>query len=181
MNKKEFIKELRTKTNHLSPIEQNRIIEYYTEIIDDKLENNENEENIIKGLGTINEIIEKMKVDKPQNNNKILRITLLIFCSPILLGLYITGYALLFSLWITVAAFIFSSFLITLTLIPYLISILIYMMGTPFVALYQFGICIAMLGLAILLVIACYYMSIGAKKFNHFLRNSLLRIGKEFL
>lgn len=57
MKKELFIKELSKRIQHLSQEERMDILNYYGELIDDRIEAGESEQSVIDGLGTIDYII----------------------------------------------------------------------------------------------------------------------------
>lgn len=60
MTKKEFINELSVKLGALSETDRNEYLDYFSELIDDKLETGITEEKAIKDLGKITEIAENI-------------------------------------------------------------------------------------------------------------------------
>lgn len=61
MNKKEFLKELRKKLNDEKYDDVDGIIDYYDELIEDRIERtNEIEKEVIQELGSIDEIVKKV-------------------------------------------------------------------------------------------------------------------------
>ncbi len=63
MNKKEFIETLKQELKELQKNELDKIVNYYEELINDKLEDNIDEKEAIESLGNLNEIIEEIKND----------------------------------------------------------------------------------------------------------------------
>ncbi len=73
MKKNEFLKQLKKEISHLDINEQNDVLSYYSELIDDRIENNQNEEDVIASLGSIeviaHDIEEERKVVSPNNQS----------------------------------------------------------------------------------------------------------------
>ena len=104
MNKKEFLDLLAKKLSHIPDVEKDDIINYYNELIEDKVDNTyKSEEEVIADLGDINDIVKKLGRD----NNKI------VYDEPniekdnssFIKGIIIL--VLLFPVWITVFSVLF--------------------------------------------------------------------------
>lgn len=65
MNKKEFIDTLRYRCSSLDPYELEEVISYYEEMIDERLEAGEKEEDIIHSFGNIDSIIQDLYANIP--------------------------------------------------------------------------------------------------------------------
>jgi uncharacterized membrane protein len=63
MNKQEFLKEIKSKLNHFQSSELDEITNYYNEIIEDKMEAGLNEEEAINSLGSIETIVNEIKIN----------------------------------------------------------------------------------------------------------------------
>lgn len=132
MNKQEFLTQLR---QGLSGLPQNDIEErltFYSEMIDDRMEEGLSEEEAVEGVGSVNSIISQIiaevplaKIVKekitPKKKLKVWEIVLLILGSPIWLSLMIAAFAVALSLyaalwsviialWAVFAAFVVSAF-----------------------------------------------------------------------
>lgn len=70
MTKNEFLKELKSHLSNISGDEQNIIIEYYSEIINDKLDDGQNEEEIISELGSPKKIALTVTKDYYERENQ---------------------------------------------------------------------------------------------------------------
>ena len=94
MTKSEFLKSLCTSLHGLSDEDIKKSVDYYEEMIDDRMEDGKSEEEAVEGLGTIDEIknniledipitkIVKEKI-KPKRTLKAWEIILLIIGSPV--------------------------------------------------------------------------------------------------
>ena len=111
MRKQDFIKELRLNLSFLPKEEIDDRISFYSELIDDKIEEGVKEEDAIKSIGSIDEIINqiidemplsKIAKDKIKQKRKLsgLEIALIIVGSPIWLSLLLSLITVLFSLYI---------------------------------------------------------------------------------
>lgn len=119
MNKTEFIAALREKLAGLPQEDIEKAAEYYSEIIDDRIDDGEAESEAVAAVGSINEIVDgiigetslpkliKERV-RPKQPAKAWGIALLIIGSPVWVSLLIAALAVVFavyaSLWACVAA-----------------------------------------------------------------------------
>ena len=119
MTKEQFILELMEKLSPL-PIETfEESISFYTEMIDDRMEDGMSEEDAVNDIGDIDDIATQILTDapivtlvkqkiKPKKRLGIGNIILLILGSPIWLSLLIAAFAVIFSIWISCWAVIVS-------------------------------------------------------------------------
>lgn len=68
MNKRSFIEQLNKSLRNINSDERRNIIEYYSEIIDDKIENGMSEKEAVKELGSIDLIIGQCKSEYIMKN-----------------------------------------------------------------------------------------------------------------
>lgn len=64
MTKKEFLSKLEEELDNLHYEEKNNILEYYEELIEDKKESGKREKEIIKEIGSIENIIKNIEIEK---------------------------------------------------------------------------------------------------------------------
>lgn len=111
MNKNEFLEKIRCQLNGLPPDDIQKSLDYYSEILEDKIEDGLTEEEAIEAMGTPESIAEQILMDtslpklvkatvKPKSKIKPWVIILLILGSPIWLSLLIAVAAVLFSIYI---------------------------------------------------------------------------------
>lgn len=119
MTKDAFLTKLRDALSGLPEKEMNDTISYYSEMIDDSMEEGLAEAEAVASLGTIEEIVaqianytppSKIPLDKvkPKRKLKMWEIVLLALGSPIWLSLGIAAFAVLFSLWASLWAVMIS-------------------------------------------------------------------------
>ncbi|WP_313894132.1 HAAS signaling domain-containing protein [Psychrobacillus sp.] len=116
MNKSEFLAELATKLNALPQSEMNKSLAYYSEIIDDRMEDGMSEVDAVCGLGNVEEIAQEEMIEAtplpkliiPSRPLSKLEIVLLFICSPLI----ITLLALILAFYATVWLVIISLFLL---------------------------------------------------------------------
>ena len=177
MSKNEFLTRLSRALSELPQSEIQKTLDYYTEIINDAIEDGKNEDEIILDLGSINDISKKIIAEtKPQNsanndinfkNHKITLpvIILLIISSPVWLSVIIALFAVIFSIYISVWSVVVSLFVTALSLavsgLAFLISVPFLLFGTnPVKALFMLGSALACVGAGILI----FYLSLWCTK-----------------
>lgn len=68
MRKKEFLLELEDRLQRIDLNEKRNIINYYDELISDKVENGQDEERVIRNLGSIEDICRKLDIEIDKRN-----------------------------------------------------------------------------------------------------------------
>ena len=171
MRKQDFIKELRLNLSFLPKEEIDDRISFYSELIDDKIEEGVKEEDAIKSIGSIdeiiNQIIDEMPLSKiakdkikPKRKLRGLEIALIIVGSPIWLSLLLSLIAVLFSLYIIGWSIVISIWAILISLIAVLVAGIVLTIISLFsniyiVALSYLGATLVILGLTILMHYVC--------------------------
>lgn len=138
MNKQQFIDLLKYRLSKLPHDEVIKTINFYTEMIEDRIEEGMSEEEAIADLGNIDEITSSIIAEVPVTSyvrnkynfsklnptSKVLIGIAIFFTSPIWIALIavafsltIAGIALIFSLFITCVALLFSSYVLAGSLI----------------------------------------------------------------
>ena len=117
MNKTEFTEQLRAALKGLSEEDLKKSVDYYEEMIDDRMEDGIPEEEAVNGLGSIDEIKDKILKEipitnivkekiKPKRSLAGWEIALLVIGSPvwvpIMLSLIITGLSIYMTFWIII-------------------------------------------------------------------------------
>lgn len=119
MNKQEFLNRLRKGLHRLPKKDIEERLGFYSEIIDDKIEEGLLEEEAISAVGPVEKIIEQIIADtplleiakeriKPIRPLKVLEIIFLILGSPIWLALLLSVFAVVLSIYICLWAVIVS-------------------------------------------------------------------------
>ncbi len=119
MNKQEFLLLLRKGMQDMPQIDAEERIVFYSEIIDDRIEEGLTEEEAIEAIGSATEILAQIaneKQNSKENNNvnrekshlSVLGIILLILGSPIWLSLVIAAFAVIISVYVSVWSIIIS-------------------------------------------------------------------------
>lgn len=119
MSKQEFLAELEAR---LSGLPQDDIVDrlmFYSEIIDDRMEEGLSEEDAVSGIGSVDEIVSQIVTEvpftkivkekiKPKHALKAWEIVLLALGSPIWIPLLIAAFAVIFAAYVVVWSFIAS-------------------------------------------------------------------------
>ncbi len=119
MNKQEFLMNLHKGLSGLPKDDIEERLNFYSEIIDDKVEEGASEEDAVAGIGDINEIISQIIADipitklvkekiTPKKKLKAFEIVLLILGSPIWFSLLVAAFAVILSLYVCLWSLIIS-------------------------------------------------------------------------
>lgn len=157
MNRTEFINELNEKLVTLSSNDREEAISYYSEIIDDAVEEGKSEKKAIKELGDINDIIkriiESQETNKSSHNDIFTKRLLFILASPfifsgiaLLISMFLVAYSVILSLY----CIVFSTGLIT---IAYLINFFLVVFTFPAFGIFSIGLSVLSFGMTILIVL----------------------------
>ena len=114
MTKREFLSELRVRLSGLPAKDAEEHLDYYCEMIDDRIEEGLSEEDAVAAVGTVSDVAAQILAEEPIEEEPIegevpkkrkarrkmrgWEITLLVLGSPIWLSLLIAAFSVLFSL-----------------------------------------------------------------------------------
>lgn len=174
MNKIDFLDNLQNALTGLPGDDMQKTIDYYSEMIDDAVEEGEDEQAVIERLGSIEDIAEKVinetplsrfvREDMKKRNMSAEVIILLIVSSPLWLVFLVTAFAVGFSLYIAVWSVVLSFFVIfgalaisaaaMLVVSPFLLAV------RPLKAMFAFGAALLCAGLSVFL----FYLSVYSAK-----------------
>ena len=195
MRKNEFINAIRGSLRGYPHNEVENSIEFYSEIIDDRVENGMTEEEAVASLGDLDMIIKNIKVDMPlksvikervkENKEERIRenkhvsagmIILLILGAPLWVPLALTAFILFFVFYMLLWVFDIVIFAVSIALAAALAGgviggVINFIAGNPGTGIAFIGVGIAALGLAIFLFMA----GTGVAKANVSLTGSFLR------
>ena len=110
MNKQEFLTALRSRLHGLPQSDQQKSLNYYSEIIDDQVEDGLSEEAAVATLGSIDEIVQQIFMEtplptlvkaKPSRRMKGWEIVLLILGSPIWLPILLAVLVVILGITVT--------------------------------------------------------------------------------
>lgn len=127
MRKKEFLESLERGLKGLPKSDIEEHVNFYSEMIDDRIEEGLNEEEAVNQIGTVNEVISQILAEtpitklvkervKPKRALKAWEIVLLVLGSPLWFALIVVMLSLVFSAYVTVWALMVSFFAIELAL-----------------------------------------------------------------
>ena len=165
MNKAEFTQQLTNSLAGLSQYDTSRSVDYYTEMIDDRVEDGMTEEDAVAALGSIDEIrskiLEEVPITKivkekmtPKRSFGAGEIVLLVLGAPLWLPLLLAGIIVILAIYISFWSIIFSLYVADLSVfISGLAGLIVAVIkpGEPLGALFYAGCGIALIGVAILL------------------------------
>ena len=179
MTRTEFLDELKNLIKDYPVEETEKSIEYYNEMIDDRIEDGMSEEDAVKSLGDIKDIAKEIEIEMPmktivkkkvkekkEENIPIWVILLLVLgfpvWAPLLLALGIGTFSLYIALWSVVLALWAVDAALFVSVIAGLLAIGITMVkGSMLSAIIYFGVTLVLIGLALLGLIGCFYASKG--------------------
>lgn len=120
MNKFDFLTHLRAKLWSIPKEDAERSVEFYSEMIDDRMEEGLTEEEAVAAIGDLDEIVRGIVGDmpaavpveeeapKPRKSRKTWEIVLLILGSPVWVSLLIAAATVIFSVWISLWSVVIS-------------------------------------------------------------------------
>lgn len=158
MNKQEFLKALRRGLKGLSKDEINGHVNFYGEMIDDKIEEGLSEEVAVSSLGTVESIVSQIKGETPSNpsdkkKGNALKIVLIAVGSPIWLSLLIALIAVVISVYAVAWSLVISIWAVFASLIGVaivgVVGIVYTFVGNPSLGFALFGLGVLSAGLAI--------------------------------
>lgn len=176
MSKHEFLAQLEKGLYGLPQADIDERLSFYSEMIDDRMEEGLSEEEAVAGIGSVDEVIAGIVADIPLSKlvkERILPkqidaglIVLLVLGFPVWLPLLIAGFAVVFSLYVSLWAVLVALWAVAVAVAVcapagLVLSIIFFCLGESFMGLAMLGGGIACAGLAILLTIGCVYATKG--------------------
>ncbi len=117
MNKSEFLEQLESGLKDLPNSEIKKSLNYYSEMIDDRIEDGESESDAVASLGSVDEIAVSVKSQtqlptqtKQKSGYKIFIIILLVLGSPIWLSILLALFSIILAVYVTAASIIIALF-----------------------------------------------------------------------
>ncbi len=194
MNKEEFLFQLKKKLNGLSEKDINKSLDYYSEMIDDSMEDGLNEQEAIEKLGSVEDISSQILKDiplpklikakvKPSNSLKTGEIILLIIGSPLWILMLFLALLLFFILYILIWTFVLVVYAIFITfacgaIAALLNGFLLIFSSDSLQALFSFALGLFCLGITILMFLFSYFITF---KMIQLSKKILLKIKLSFL
>lgn len=179
MNKYEFIAELRGRISDLPMQEIEDRLRFYTEMIDDRIEEGMLEDDAVAGIGNVEEIAEQIKKEYPSFEQKASdpekrpkrrlgtgEIILLILGAPIWLSVIVSVVSAILSLYVALWSVIISLWAVfgglsAVSLTSVVCGIALAVSAKPVVGLALIGAGFVCAGLSILLFFGCSAISRG--------------------
>lgn len=180
MKKKEFLDKLKNSLNGLPKEDIEERLAFYSEMIDDRIEEGLSEEDAVKDIGSVDEIVSQIIIDTPfskivkekvKRKRKLsgLEIALIIIGSPIWVSLLVSLFAVVVSLYavvFSVGVSLWAVFLSCAVSAPCLslVGVIYAISGNALSGLFLLGCGIALVGLSIIFYfIDKCYTKISAK------------------
>lgn len=175
MTKQDFLNELQARLSDLPPREREERLGFYSEMIDDRIEEGLSEEEAVAAIGGIDDAaaqvltqdpLEKTAQEKPKRRIRAWQIVLLAVCSPIWLSLLLSAVAVVLSLYLVLWVLVICLWAVALSVLGFAVCEIV--MAGVFAAqgslpegLASLGIGIFGLGATILLFFGCLAASKG--------------------
>jgi len=177
MTKNEFLSELRRLIDQLPPQDIQKSLDFYAEIIDDRIESGMSEEEAVAAMAPFDEITEQILMDiplprlvkaklRPSRALRVWEIVLLILGFPLWLPLLISAFAVVFSVYAVFWSVILSLYAVDLAFAVSAIAalptaILLFCTGEPLFGLFCLGAMLILGGLTIGWFFLCQYAAKG--------------------
>lgn len=171
MTRSNFLKALGHGLRGIERDERKRLLDYYGELFDDKLEEGKTEEEIIAEFGGIDGLKATILADYPGAQSRrnpvglALSRTGLVLLSPVVFAVAVTLFALVFSLFAVSVAMVLAGLCYIVFSVP------VFAVSTG-VGVFQIGVCLFCAGLGIFL----FFGSIYFKRFSMFAMKSIFRL-----
>ena len=167
MNKQEFLAALARELEPLPREERYQTLNYYDELIDDRLEDGQEEEAVIQSLGDPKAVAQELLAGEdellvPNRGLRVWLIVLLVLGFPLWGSLLVTAAVVLLCVFICLCIPVFTLGVLALSLLA---GAVLGAVGTPFLiadtglaaGLFQLGLAVGMLGLAALCSVGFWY------------------------
>ena len=193
MTKEGFLAQLRQQLWALPEADRQNSLDYYAEMIDDRMADGLSEEEAVAAIGNLEEIVQQIlgetprppvvvepaKKEKPaKDNTKIWLIILLILASPVLISLAASAAATVLSVYVslwTVVIVLYAGFLALAVSSVGCIVGSFFMVGGIAGGIVAWGAALVCAGLAILLLLLANLAAKGMVKLTKLVWNSIFR------
>lgn len=171
MNKQEFIVSLRERLSNLPKQDLEERLNFYSEMIDDRIEEGLSEEEAVLDIGSVEEISAQIIADipftkiakeriKPKRRLRVWEIVLLALGSPIWLSLLVAAAAVILAVYIVIWAVVVSLWAVFVSLAAcalggVAVSVIFVCQGNSIIGFAMISAGIVCAGLAILLFLGC--------------------------
>ena len=180
MNKQEYLEAIRSRISAMPADDVNRFMDYYSEMIDDRVEDGLSEEEAVADMGSpdaaVEQILEDMPLTKlvkekikPKHELKAWEVVLILLGSPVWIPLLITALVLLLTLWIVAFALLISFYAVVLSFVAagiggLICAIPLFIANSPYTAVLMLGAALIGIGIAILFVVSVKPVTVGIFK-----------------
>lgn len=177
MNKQEYLEAIRSRISAMPADDVNRFMDYYSEMIDDRVEDGLSEDEAVADMGSpdaaVEQILEEMPLTKlvkekikPKHELKAWEVVLIVLGSPVWIPLLITAVVLLLTLWIVAFALLISFYAVVLSFVAagiggLICTIPLFIANSPYMAVLMFGTALIGAGIAILFVVSVKPITVG--------------------
>ena len=175
MNKEDFLNELRKKLSGLPQDDLEERLSFYSEMIDDRVEDGKSQEEAVADIGTVDSVVEQIMADtplallvkervRPKRDLKAWEVLLLILGSPVWVPLIMAFVIIVFSVYVVIWSVVICFYALDLSLlagfIGCIVGIFMYI-GAKNAAgvLFSIGAAFICAGLAILMFFACVWIT----------------------
>ena len=188
MKKQEFLDKLEKKISGLPKDDIKERLEFYSEMIDDRMEEGLSEEDAVAQIGLVDDVVSDIAREtplfklvkekaKPKRKMRGWEILLLILGFPLWFPLLITGFVLLFVGYILIWVFVRVAYAVELVFIVGAFAAIIMMFASGF-SLFYIALALLLLGATILFFPVCKLVTIATAKLT---KKIALSIKKKFV
>lgn len=181
MNKQEFLKNLRVSLSNLPQEEIEERIIFYSEMIDDRIEEGLSEEEAVSGIGVIDDTPTQTTNEQPKTKRKLKawEIVLLILGSPIWFSLLIAALAVAIAVYGSVIVSLWAAFgaVASSALGCVVAGVIFTCIGKALTGVASIGVGIALAGLSIF----CFFGCLATTKGSIFLTKKIFQLIKRRL
>ncbi len=198
MTKREFLDELKKGLLGLPEEDVTRSIEFYSEMIDDRIEDGKTEEEAVADIGTVKDAVSQMLAEipitklikekvKPQRKLRAWEIVLLVLGSPIWLSLLIAAFAVILSVYVVIWSAVISLWAVFASLAGCVLGgiaagVIFICTGKLLTGLAMFAVSLVLAGLSIFSFFGCQAatkgMAILTKKIALGIKNCFVKKGE---
>lgn len=180
MTKQDYLNELKNRLSVISGEDLDEQLSFYSEMIDDRIEDGLSEDEAVAQIGTPEEAVSQILSDyplakivkekiRPKRKLRLWETILIIVGSPVWLSLLIAFIAVIFSVYIALWAVIISLwavnlFIVLLSLFEIASSVILFLEGSTVQGFASLGIGVFAAGLSIVLFFGCRTATLGIIK-----------------
>lgn len=194
MNKKEFLDMLQARLAGLPQEDIKRSLEFYGEMIDDRMEEGMDEQQAVKEIGSVDEVVAQILSEtplqrllkekaKPSRTLRVWEIVLLALGSPVWASLLLAAACVFFSVYILIWSLVLVIYCVSVSFAAGAVSgaagsIMLLFMGNPLSALLFFGAGLICAGITVFMFFASKDITVAIAELSKIL---LIKIKSMFL